>query len=253
MLSFYSFFTISNTKEIIERAKMELMPHEDIKGTLYVAEEGVNGQFSVPTSKLALFGKVMKTLDPQERMHNIDYNIGECLSAEAARLNPPFRKLLIRQRDKILRDGLPEDDAQIDWSNTGPELTPEQWHREVTSEEGDILLLDCRNAYESEHGTFNNATPLKTEVFSDSWEKLDDILGSVDKNKRILTFCTGGIRCVKVNAYLKQKLGFNNVGRLEKGIIGYKTWLARGEDSAFEGENYVFDRRRIISIDEHKK
>jgi len=99
----------------------------------------------------------------------------------------------------------------------------------------------------------------------------------VPKDKRILTFCTGGIRCVKVNAYLKQRLGFDNIGRLKKGIIAYEKWvgtdsvndtdagatqLQRGGEaqagagiarpaSLFKGENYLFDRRRILDLDVH--
>lgn len=97
---------------------------------------------------------------------------------------------------------------------------------------------------------------------------MDKLLGDTPRDKRILTFCTGGIRCVKVNAYLKQKLGFENIGRLEKGIIAYENYIddvnqtktASGnnvvtdesaniplrEPSLFEGKNFLFDRRRLV-------
>ncbi len=106
--------------------------------------------------------------------------------------------------------------------------------------------------------------------FSETWDELDKLLSDLPKDKRILTFCTGGIRCVKVNAYLKQKLGFENIGRLEKGIIAYENYIdevnqtktASGsnrntnddestnipllEPSLFEGKNFLFDRRRLV-------
>jgi predicted sulfurtransferase len=66
-------------------------------------------------------------------------------------------------------------------------------------------------------------------VFSDAFPLLDDLLKDFPKDQRILTFCTGGVRCVKVNAYLKQKLGFTNLGRLQKGIVGYERWRAEVE------------------------
>jgi predicted sulfurtransferase len=76
---------------------------------------------------------------------------------------------------------------------------------------------------------------LKTNVFSDAFPLLDDLLKDFPKDQRILTFCTGGVRCVKVNAYLKQKLGFTNLGRLQKGIVGYERWKAEQETKELRG------------------
>ena len=136
--------------------------------------------------------------------------------------------------------------------------------------------IDCRNLYETHIGTFQHALPLDTVSFSETWDKLDELLGQLPKDKRILTFCTGGIRCVKVNAYLKQKLKFENIGRLEKGIIAYENYIdsinqthtATGTnlpakrkeaavvnaapepmphvESLFQGKNFLFDRRRLL-------
>ena len=142
--------------------------------------------------------------------------------------------------------------------------------------------IDCRNQYESEMGTFKGAIPLSTRKFGETWSVLESVLRDVPTDRRILTFCTGGIRCVKVNAYLQQKLGFTNVGRLEKGIIAYERWLQQnrqqeketgimmdvspsgcdatfdltkarsdtevnlmGDGNFFKGVNYLFDQRRL--------
>ena len=121
-------------------------------------------------------------------------------------------------------------------------------------------------------GTFRNAIPLNTKVFSETFDRLRSLLREVPKETRVLTFCTGGIRCVKVNAYLSQHLGYSNTATLKDGIVGYKKWLLTdkstdiedvesnpidnhsgessscapsGASTVFEGDNYVFDRRRV--------
>lgn len=85
-------------------------------------------------------------------------------------------------------------------------------------------------------GSFQHALPLNTQVFSDTFEALPALLRGVPKHTRVLTFCTGGIRCVKVNAYLSQRLGYSNTASLQDGIVGYKRWLvstgARNTESA---------------------
>ena len=96
------------------------------------------------------------------------------------------------------------------------------------------------------HTWLEGAEPLGTATFAESWEVLRRRLDGVDKDTPVLTYCTGGIRCVKTNAYIKQQLGFTRTYRLEDGIIGYNRHLRDnpGEGSVWRGENFVFDRRR---------
>ena len=95
-------------------------------------------------------------------------------------------------------------------------------------------------------GKFAGATPLKTEKFSETWSALETALRDVPPETQVLTYCTGGIRCVKVNAYLKQRMGYHNVGMLHKGIIGYEKWLR----DVNNGEGEVGEVEKDMSANE---
>ena len=161
----------------------------------------------------------------------------------------PFKKLLVKSRKSIITDGLSES---LDWEDNGTELPASVWHEELDRDNDGIppLIIDCRNEYESKLGHFENAKALNTSVFSESWTKLDKMLTNVSRETKIMTYCTGGIRCVKVNAYIKQKLGYDNVYRLSDGIISYENWVDSADNahanvaSKFVGKNYLFDGRR---------
>ncbi len=150
-------------------------------------------------------------------------------------------------------------------------MPPLEWHqklkeakekRESQSDDSDNnsskdipLIFDCRNDYETSVGRFEGAIPLNTTNFRDSWDVLKDQLKDAPKDAPIMTYCTGGIRCVKVGAYLTQELGFTNVSRLAGGIIAYDRTLNENQPEAepmFKGTNFVFDGRlgREITSDE---
>ena len=126
-------------------------------------------------------------------------------------------------------------------------MPPLEWHQKLkeareVQEKGDEaaplpIVLDCRNDYETQVGKFELAEPLDTINFRDSWDVLKDRLKDVPKDAPIMTYCTGGIRCVKVNAYLTQEMGMTNVSRLAGGIISYDRTLneqAPAEESMFK-------------------
>ncbi|CAM9358336.1 unnamed protein product, partial [Sphacelaria rigidula] len=164
-------------------------------------------------------------------------------SAEEFNNDPPFPALRVRARKQIVADGLSKP---LEWSDgsgkVGKGLSPEEWHS-MLDEEG-ATVIDCRNSYESEVGTFENAVPLDTSFFRESWGELERLVGNADRNAPIMTYCTGGIRCVKVAAYLEQEMGFKNVTRLEGGIVSYSKFAKeRALESKFKGVNYVFDKR----------
>ena len=161
-------------------------------------------------------------------------------------------------REQIVADGW---DYKLDWNHAGREINSTLWNQGLEGE--DAIVLDCRNSYESDVGIFDKAIPLNTTFFRESWDALDEILVNVPKDRPIMTYCTGGIRCVKINAYLEQKLGFTNVSRLAGGIISYVKEMQQNSEvdaesipeqssvhlerhvggSKFKGMNYVFDER----------
>lgn len=176
---------------------------------------------------------------------------------------PPFRNLHVRVRQQIVADGL---DHELDWDSAGYDMPPLEWHqklkeakeaRESNDEEklnSTPLIFDCRNNYETTVGIFEGAVPLDTENFRESWDVLKEKLKDKPKDTPIMTYCTGGIRCVKVGAYLTQELGFTNVSRLAGGVIAYDRTLSNSapeEEPLFKGTNYVFDGRvgRQITAD----
>jgi predicted sulfurtransferase/predicted O-methyltransferase YrrM len=287
MVSFFSFHPIQNPKEVQDELFALWNPMKAL-GRVYVAREGINAQMAIPSNIFDYFQVKTKELKYfEESRFNTDPEMPKDLFLELK----PFRNLHIRLRSQIVSDGLLNDEslttenipkndisssetssASINWRDSGSPLTPLQWHEALVKEGSNITLLDCRNSYESDIGVFENAVPLNTTLFSESWSALNDVLQDIPKDKPIYTYCTGGIRCVKINAFLKQKLGFENTFRLEGGIIAYRRELdkhnnndgdadanreesqqqntgkdveseGKGLKSKFHGTNYVFDER----------
>jgi predicted sulfurtransferase len=169
-----------------------------------------------------------------ETFANVEFNLGERFNDSSIQF--PFKKMVIREKKSILTDGLGDESVSLNWNDCGEEIDAQEWHEYLElvnskkNDKNEYLLLDCRNSYESDVGTFQGAIPLNTTFFRESWDALDDILKGKEKDAPIMTFCTGGIRCVKINAYLEQKLGFTNVNRLQGGIIGYTRELELGKE-----------------------
>lgn len=252
----------------------------NVSGTLTLGElePGYNGAFICPTKHLtAMHDCLSAALGP-----SVDLNIGTTTDYAESGMPFPFKKLVVKTKNCVLTDGLMAKEgtgSALDLALIpADEISPAEWHQEVASllkqtDESAPLLLDCRNQYESEMGTFSGATPLGTTVFADSWAKIDALLEGQPRDRRVLTFCTGGIRCEKVNAYLSQHLGMTNTGRLRKGIIHYESWIEEEREkekekeravggiiplsgapsppsapsSLFQGKNFLFDRRRLES------
>lgn len=171
---------------------------------------------------------------------------------------PPFRNLHVRVRGQVVADGL---DKPLDWEKAGYDMPPLEWHAKLkearekrAAGEKDVpLILDCRNEYETDVGRFEGAEPLNTESFRESWDVFKERLKDTPKDAPIMTYCTGGIRCVKVGAYLTQEMGFTNVSRLAGGIIAYDRTLNEQdeeEEPMFKGTNFVFDGRLGRAITE---
>jgi len=271
MLSFYSFPPngIQDAEEFGLFLRKVWKPFNAL-GRVYVAKEGVNAQMSIPTNVLANFRQCCTQIPELGSYMENGINIDPIpLTMEEFAVSgdmdgkpvPPFKNLHVRVRQQIVADGL---DNSLNWEDAGYDMPPLEWHKKLKEarerrkslsiEEGsdgslnnDVpLIFDCRNDYETSVGKFEGAIPLNTTNFRDSWEVLKEQLKDKPKDAPIMTYCTGGIRCVKVGAYLSQELGFTNVSRLAGGIIAYDRTLTKEspeEEPMFKGTNYVFDGR----------
>ncbi|MDF3819014.1 rhodanese-related sulfurtransferase [Leptospira sp. 96542] len=200
-----------------------------ILGRIYLANEGINAQFSIPLENY----ETLRTV-----VDSIPYLKGIYFNDAVEDKKESFIKLAIKVRKKIVADGL--DDTQFDPSDVGTHLTPLEFHK--TLDEPDVIVVDLRNNYESEVGHFENAILPDVGTFREELPLVEKILEN-NKDKKILLYCTGGIRCEKASAYLKYK-GFEKIHQLQGGIIGYaKAIQDNGLQSKFKGKNFVFDDR----------
>jgi len=199
-----------------------------VLGRTYIASEGINAQISVPTENFEAFVK---------DLFSIDFLNGIRLNT-AVDEGKSFYALKVKLRNKIVADGI--EDPNFDPSNTGKYLTAEEWNQQLS--DPNTVVVDMRNHYESEVGHFEGAICPDVDTFREELQVVEDILQN-DKDKKVLMYCTGGIRCEKASAYMKHK-GFENVYHLEGGIIKYaRDAKANNLDIKFKGVNFVFDER----------
>lgn len=235
-ISFYKYAHIGNPH--ILRNHLFLAWNEmDVLGRIYVAFEGVNAQLSVPAENFEVF----KThLDSITFLENVRLNIA------IEQDNKSFLKLKVKVRKKIVADGL--NDNTFDVTNKGIHVGAEQFNELI--EDPDTVLVDMRNHYESEIGHFKNAVTPDVDTFRDSLDIIEADLAEHKEDKKLVMYCTGGIRCEKASAYYKHK-GFKNVYQLEGGIIEYTRQVkANNLENKFLGKNFVFDHRRGERISE---
>lgn len=228
-LSFYTYAHIIDP----EQFRNELFirwTQLDVLGRIYVAHEGINAQLSLPAPNFAEFKAF---LDTYSFMKDIRLNIA------VEHDNKSFLKLKIKVRDKIVADGLADD--TFDPTDIGIHLKAKEFNAMI--DDPDTIVIDMRNHYESEIGHFAGAITPDVDTFRESLPIINDELKEYKEDKKLLMYCTGGIRCEKASAYFKHQ-GFKNVYQLEGGIIEYTRQVkAEGLDSKFIGKNFVFDNR----------
>ena len=227
-LSFYRYAHIKNPTLFRDHLYL-LLDQIGVKGRIYVAEEGINGQISVAEND---FEHLKKAL------YSIDFLDGIRLNIAIDDDGKSFYVLKIQIKNKIVADGL--DDDTFDPTDIGTHLTAAAFN-EITSKP-DTIIVDMRNHYESEVGYFEGAITPDVATFREALPIAEEILkGQEDKN--IVLYCTGGIRCEKASAYYKHR-GFQNVYQLEGGIIEYTRKAKElGIENKFKGVNFVFDER----------
>jgi len=227
-LSFYQYYHLRNPKIFRDHFYI-LLSEVEVLGRIYVSYEGVNAQVSVPQHQVDAFKEAMQTITFLQ-----DIRLNFAIEDDGK----SFFKLIIKVREKIVADGL--DDKTFDVTNKGIHLKAEEFNKLADQE--DTIIIDMRNHYESEVGYFQNAILPDVETFREALPIVEDML-SDKKDKNIIMYCTGGIRCEKASAYYKHK-GFKNVYQVEGGIIEYARRAAElGIENKFIGKNFVFDER----------
>ncbi|MEO6130473.1 MAG: rhodanese-related sulfurtransferase [Saprospiraceae bacterium] len=227
-LSFYAYSHIQDPGQFRDSIYKDLQGM-NVLGRIYVAHEGINAQLSVPTLRL---NELRTFLDTVTFLTKIRLNIAVEDNGKS------FFTLAIKVRAKIVADGL--TDPEFDASDSGIHLNAEAFN--LLTEDPDTMIVDMRNHYESEVGYFEKAILPPMETFREGLPLVADLLKE-DKDKNIIMYCTGGIRCEKASAYLKYR-GFPNVYQLDGGIIEYARQVERkGLKNKFIGKNFVFDER----------
>lgn len=227
-VSFYRYHRLPNAALFRDHLYLLLEPI-GVLGRIYVAEEGINAQVSVPENNWQIF---------IDRLQEITFLEGNRLNLAVEDNPASFAVLKIKLRKKIVADGL--DDSGFNPANCGQHLCAETFN-ELAKQENTILV-DMRNHYESEVGHFKGAVCPDVDTFRDSLPIVEEILEE-HREKNILMYCTGGIRCEKASAWFKHR-GFPNVFQLEGGIIKYaRDVKEHALENLFTGKNFVFDER----------
>lgn len=229
-ISFYRYARIGNP-QLFRDHLFQTWDTLGVLGRIYVAREGINAQLSVPADRFHAF---------KAHLDSISFLEGVRLNIAIEQDNKSFLKLKIKVRDKIVADGLSDD--TFDVTDKGIHVNAQQFN--TLLEDPDAIVVDMRNHYESEIGHFEKAITPDVDTFRDSLDLIEEQLRDFKETKKLVMYCTGGIRCEKASAYYKHK-GFKQVYQLEGGIIEYTRQVReQGLPNKFHGKNFVFDQRR---------
>ncbi len=225
-LLYYKYTSIEDP-ETFTRQHLDFCNSLDLKGRIIIAYEGINGTVSGLSSACARY---MEAIESDPRFEGIHWKIDDVEE-------PSFAKMHVRFKHELCHMGIEDLDPN---ELTGIYLKPEDFQKMMA--EADTVILDVRNTVEHELGKFKDAITLDIEHFRDFPAKVKEL--EPLKDKRVLAYCTGGIRCEKATAYLIRN-GFDNVFQLDGGIVTYGKETG-GKD--FEGKCYVFDKRIGVKV-----
>jgi UPF0176 protein len=222
-ISFYRYTDVDNPEKLLIRLR-GICNKFHLLGRILLGKEGINGAVCGTSENIEQFKHELQKLFPDLtfREQKEDHNT--------------YHKLVVRVRDEIVGLGV-----DVDLKNRGEHVTPEEFN-EIVKENKEVVILDARNDYEAEVGKFKDALalPIKTfREFPEAMEKREDL-----KDKKVVMYCTGGVRCERASAYLKEQ-GFKDVSQLQGGIINY---VNQFPDKYFEGNLYVFDDRKVAKV-----
>lgn len=226
VILYYNFSHIENPEKFCKEHK-KFCKEQDLKGRIYISSEGLNGTAAGTKEQIEAYKEYVWSLKGFE---NTEFKQDQSEYI-------PFAKLICKLREEIVslhKDG-------VDPKNGGNHLKPHEWRQVMESGE-DYVMIDVRNNYESKVGHFEGALTPDLENFYDFPQWLEE--ANIPKNKKVLMYCTGGIRCEKFSVLMKEE-GWEDVNQLHGGILNY----AKEEEGAyFKGKCFVFDDRLIVPV-----
>jgi UPF0176 protein len=227
--AFYRFVHIPEPAVLREQL-LASFGDSDLLGTLLIAGEGINGTMA---GSAATIGRLLQSLSERAGLDLAEVKFS---SSE----EPPFKRLKFKVKAEIITFR----NVAIDPTKPGQYVEPQEWNALIS--DPDVLVLDTRNTYETEVGTFAGAVTPEIENFSDFVTYVRENLDTA-KHRKVAMFCTGGIRCEKASAFMLQE-GFEEVYHLKGGILKYLEQTPK-HDSKWQNECYVFDRRTSVDHD----
>ena len=228
VVAMYKFVRLNDYKTM-QPILLSFCQKRQIFGTILLAEEGING--TVVGSRQNL-DDLLTFLKLDTRLSGLEYK-------ESYSEDIPFHRMKVKLKKEIVTMGQPNIKPS---HRTGLRIQPKQWNEIIS--DPDVLLIDARNQYEFQIGSFKDATSSGTTSFREFPDFVDNNL-ELQKTKKIAMFCTGGIRCEKASTYMLEQ-GFEEIYQLNGGILKYLEEIERDE-SLWQGECFVFDSR--ISVD----
>ncbi|XBC38526.1 MAG: rhodanese-related sulfurtransferase [Buchnera aphidicola (Melaphis rhois)] len=227
-VSFYKYFTINNTQKFRDDWYISFCSL-DIFGRVYIAKEGINAQISVPIKKYDILKNFIYTYSPE--LNNVYIN-------QALDTRKSFWVLRMKVRNTIIADGLCAQNYDLKY--VGTYLKAIDVNNMLNKV--DVIFLDVRNHYEYKIGHFEKALNIPVDTFKKQLKNIMNILGD-EKNKRIVLYCTGGIRCEKTSSWMICN-GFKYIYQIKGGILGYVNDAKKNNlPILFKGKNFVFDAR----------
>jgi UPF0176 protein len=236
----YAAFPAKELSHMRSRMLKEWGQERGVLGRVYIAEEGINAQCTVPKAHAEGMGALVCQLD--DSLQGIPITMGSVVNFGVAL---PFKKLQVKIRPHLVADSLA---IKVDVLDSGKRLHPPNFHeyvRAINAKETQGVIVDTRNYYEHRVGNFEGAKLMASVRFQETIADVTQALEGVPIDMPVLLYCTGGIRCEKVGAYLKQVRGFTNVNSLRGGINSYSKFVTNTDTySLYRGTNFVFDQRR---------
>ncbi len=225
--SFYKFVSLPDFSDL-RQPLLQCCLTQQTQGTILLAKEGINGTISGDRNSI---DAVLNWLKKDSRFADLEVK-------ESRAESSPFKRMKVKLKKEIVTLGIPETDPN---KQVGKYVTPQEWNEIIRDPE--VLVIDTRNDYEVEIGTFKGAKNPKTDSFRQFPEYVNKELDP-EQHTKVAMFCTGGIRCEKASSYMLAQ-GFKEVYHLQGGILKYLEEVPT-ESSLWEGECFVFDERVTV-------